>query len=154
MNETTIRGGGNEVKITVLGYERESAIEVSDANWLKARIAIRVGPFNADYEAALTTHDFVEFTENLAKVTANLEGQAAFRTDEDWLSLDVELNKRGAATVQGIAKVHGSPSASLSVRFDTDQSYLSQTLAECRQIVRNFPVRPITTDSPPSTPCG
>jgi hypothetical protein len=148
MNETTIRGGGSEVKISVLGYERESAVENSDANWLKARIAIRVGPFYADYEAALTTHDFAEFTEHLARIVADLEGQASFRTDEEWLSLEVELNKRGAATVQGIARVHGSPSASLSIRFNTDQSYLSQALAECRQIVRNFPVRTATPESP------
>lgn len=141
MNEATIRGDGNVVKITVLGYERETAIDISDANWLRSRITVCVGPFSADYEAALTTHDFAEFTEHLARIVTSLEGKASFRTDEDWLSLDVELNKRGAATVQGIAKVHGNPSASLAVRFDTDQTYLSQTLAECREILRVFPVR-------------
>ena len=141
MITTLIEGGGCFVSVVVEGYERELAEEVSDANWLKCTIKLGIGAFSAEFYATMTTHDFVEFQSELSKSIKNLSGIATFRTDEEWLSLDIEINARGAAHVCGVAQVHGLPKAKLTFEFETDQSYLSRTCFQLEKVVQNFPIR-------------
>jgi hypothetical protein len=141
MITTLIEGGGCFVSIEVEGYEREFAEDFSDANWLKCRIKVSVGGFRSDIDATMTTHDFMEFQNGLSKSMKNLSGAATFRTDEEWLSIDIEMNARGAAHVRGAAQVHGLPIAILTFEFETDQSYLSQTCAQLGKVVQSFPIR-------------
>lgn len=136
-----IEGGGCFVSVVVEGYEREVAEEFSDANWLKCTIKLGIGAFSAKFYATMTTQDFVEFQSDLSKSIKNLSGIATFRTDEEWLSLDIEMNARGAAHVRGAAQVHGLPKAKLNFEFETDQSYLSQTCLQLGKVVQTFPVR-------------
>jgi hypothetical protein len=136
-----IKGGGCFVSVEVESYEREFTEDFSDANWLKCRIKVRVGAFSADINATMTTHDFVDFQNDLSKSMNNLSGTAAFRTDEEWLSIVIEMNARGAAHVRGTAQVHGLPKANLTFEFETDQSYLSQTCAQLEKVVQSFPIR-------------
>ena len=136
-----IEGGGCFISMVVEGYEREFAEDFSDANWLKCRIKVSVGAFSAEIDATITTHDFVEFQNELSKAMKSLSGAATFRTDEEWLSIDIEFNARGSAHVRGATQVHGFPKANLAFEFETDQSYLSQTCVQLEKVVENFPVR-------------
>ncbi len=141
MITTLIEGGGCFVSVVVEGYEREISENFSDANWLKCRIKVCIGAFSADIDATMTTHDFVEFQNDLSKSLKTLSGIAAFRTDEEWLSIDIEMNARGAAHIRGSVQMHGLPKANLTFEFETDQSYLSQTCVQLRNVVQNFPIR-------------
>jgi hypothetical protein len=136
-----IEGNGCSISVLVEGYEREFSEEFSDANWLKCRIKLGIGAFSAEFDATMTTHDFVEFQEDLSKVMRDLLGLATFRTDEEWLSIDIEMNARGAAHVRGAAQVYGLPKANLIFEFETDQSYLSQTYVQLKKVAQNFPIR-------------
>jgi hypothetical protein len=51
------------------------------------------------------------------------------------------FNKRGTATINGTAHPHRSPEASLVFRFDTDQSYLAETLRQLETVLRRFPIK-------------
>jgi hypothetical protein len=41
------------------GYERSSAEDQDDANWLKCEVSLKVGPFSDAFNAAFTTYDLV-----------------------------------------------------------------------------------------------
>lgn len=63
-------------------------------------------------------------------------------TIEEKITLAVEMGARGAAVVSGTVTNHSGPDATLSFRFDTDQSYLGQTLSQMEATLKLFPERP------------
>lgn len=126
----------------VLGYENPSAPDVSDANWLKCRVAINIEEaFWANFPASFTTSDFIQFHEELRTVLTKLSGTASFLTDEDALCLSIEIGRTGGALVGGVAQTYGQPQASLSFSFESDQSFLSRTLHDLEAVVIHFPVK-------------
>lgn len=138
-----IGGQGARLTVEVLGYENPSAQDISDANWLRCQVMIRIGEraFSADFPASFTTSDFVRFREELSTVLTKLSGTASFLTDEEALCLSIEIGRTGGALVEGVAQTDGQPQASLSFSFDSDQSFLSRTLHDLEAVVTHFPVK-------------
>lgn len=144
-----IIGEGVCIALEVLGYENPLAQDVSDANWLDCRVSITIGDaFQGQFAASFTTSDFVRFREELSTALTELNGTATFVTDEDALRVGVELSKTGRAAVEGIAQTF-SPDASLSFSFETDQTFLNQTLQQLNAVVDHFPIKeyPLLTES-------
>ena len=137
----SIKGIGGSIEIKLFGYENANSDNSSDANWLKSKIKISSGPFQGEFDATLTTSDFSCFEQELIQVLSNLNGKARFQTDEDWLSFDVEIGFLGTAVVQGTAKANDGSRTNLVFSFETDQSYLQQTMRALSDITQTFPVQ-------------
>jgi len=141
MINVPIAGSGGSITIEVLGYENPGAGNDSDANWLRSKVRVVVGPFSGEVDAALTTQDFVYFERELTEMLRTLEGKATFQTDEDWLRFEIGMGSRGTATVSGAVKAGGGTQASLRFWFETDQSFLAQTKRALAEVAEHLPVQ-------------
>jgi hypothetical protein len=139
-----IRGDGGRVEIEVLNYERPNATEGSDANWLVCKCGVTVREFSCEVSLSLMADDFVHFLGDLDEVQRSLKGTAVFATLESGLTLEIKFKAAGHADVLGIVKSQLSvlPSRTkLDFSFESDQSFLSHSVAELRAVVQQFPVR-------------
>jgi len=143
-NTVQIRGDGNVIQIDVFGYERPDANDEYDANWLRAKCSVTVAEFSAILSLALVTRDFARFADELEQAVQLLKGTAAFSTVEAGLGIEIKFTTAGHAEVFGSARSQTSfvPDQSvLSFSFETDQTYLAQSVRELKAIVSRFPVR-------------
>ena len=145
MPETVfVRGNGGEVQVEVLDYERPTSKEGSDANWLVCRCRVTVREFISDVRLSLMSDDFVRFLRNLDDALRSLRGTAVFATAEEGLALEVRFKAAGHADVSGIVQSQLSviPSrTNLDFSFESDQSFLSETVKGLRALIQRFPVR-------------
>ncbi len=136
-----VAGPGARCTIDVQGYENPAGQNVSDANWLSCRAAVRVGSFSAECPAAFSTQDFIEFYRGLCAVLRQAGGTACFQTDEEILSLSLDVKRTGTATISGALRLSGNPGAVLSFTFESDQTFLADTQRQLEALTRAFPER-------------
>jgi hypothetical protein len=139
----TLKGEGAELVIHVDSYERPVAEDESDANWLSCRVAGAMSGFSGLGKYSIVTSEFVGFEDALRAGLEQLSGSVNFSTMEKGLGWDIKFNGRGQAIVSGFLKSSGSPTATLSFSFQSDQSYLQQTLSELIRVNREFPIRTV-----------
>jgi hypothetical protein len=136
-----LAGPGSHVDIAVLDYERAERCE-DEPDWLSCEVRCAVASFGAALSIPLATEDLARFRDSLAGLLTHLAGSARMDTIEERIRLVVEMGARGAAVVSGAVSSHSGPDATLSFRFETDQSYLGQTLSEMEATLKLFPERP------------
>ncbi len=139
--EVEVAGQSARVRIEVHGYENPAARNPSDANWLTCRVEVRVKKFLGELDATFTTQDFAAFARHLRSMVTDLNGVAAFETDEDALRLDVELTHTGTAQVSGTLRDVDWPQTSFTFLFETDQTFLRRTADALDEVTRRFPIR-------------
>ena len=136
----SVNGEGARLTVEVLGYENSRPQTVSDANWLRARIRFDAGECALQIEASLTTQDVKYFLEELEGILSSLDGSASLATDEEAIGLRLKVTKTGAAHVSGELNVIGAAKVKVGFEFESDQSYLGQTLVELRGIQLMCPI--------------
>jgi hypothetical protein len=134
-------GDGGKLTLEVSDYERPTASDVYDANWLKTTVSIAAGPFSGSFRANLTTYEFARLHGQLAEAVKRLSGRVDFESTESDILLAVEFSHRGTATVSGLLRPNGSERTTLSFNFETDQSILSETVRQLDELVVHLPVR-------------
>jgi hypothetical protein len=134
-------GENGKLVIEVSGYERSSADNEDDANWLTSSLTVKAGPFSGTMRVAFTTHDLTLLHDRLKQALVSLSGTVPFENTDGELSLTVDFNKRGGASIKGIAQTRGPLGAALHFQLETDQSALTQTLHQLDDVLRAFPVR-------------
>lgn len=139
--QVEIKGHGGCVVLSVDGYENPGAQDVSDANWLSCGVRLTVAGVSASVAASFGTRDFARFLEQLERVAADLKGVARFETDEEALSIKVELAGRGTGTISGVLRVSEHATATVEFSFDSDQTFLVQAITELRSLHGEFPVK-------------
>jgi hypothetical protein len=139
--QITLSGEQGSLVIQIYGYERPSAEDQDDANWLRCEVAVKVGPFAGTFKAAFTTYDLIAFSERLRSAVTTLAGSVSFQNTEGDIDLDIALDKRGGAVIKGRANPNGLLETFLQFRLDSDQSYLTQTLGQLEAVLRSFPAR-------------
>ena len=136
---------GNEtvtIVIEVLRYENSMAGDPSDANWLSCCVDIQVPPFQGRFNSALTTRDFLRFRHDLEIAMARMEGKASLTAEEGGICVEIDLSTTGRANVLGYSKTLGVAKVHLTFGFETDQSFLQNTLRALNEVVQHFPLRP------------
>ncbi len=141
MASIVFTGDGGRLTLEVSDYERPSASDVYDANWLKTTVSAAAGPFLGSFRANLTTYEFAKLHEQLAEVVERLSGRVDFESTESDIVLSVEFSHRGTATVSGLLRPNASERTTLSFSFETDQSTLSETVRQLDRLVVHLPVR-------------
>ncbi|MGH9768138.1 MAG: WapI family immunity protein [Blastocatellia bacterium] len=140
-DEIEIAGQGASLKVEVLRYENISAQDLSDANWLSCSVQARVGSFSGNFSGSFTTNDFAQFRDELRELLARKSGTASFLTDEEQLRINLEVERTGTVQIEGSAQTSGMPQACLSFSFESDMSFLDQTLRDLEKLVKSFPVK-------------
>jgi hypothetical protein len=143
MKSIVFSGEGGQFTFQVSGYERPTASDVYDANWLKTTVSISAGPFAGSFRANLTTWEFAKLHGQLAGAVERLSGRVDFESTESDILLAVEFSHRGTATVSGLLRPNGSEKTTLSFSFETDQSALSETVRQFDELVVHLPVREV-----------
>jgi len=90
------------------------------------------------------TDDFVQFLAELDDALRLLKGTAVFATLEEGLKLEIIFKTAGHVDVFGSVRSQASfvpTRTTLSFSFESDQSFLSQTVDGLKAVVRQFPVR-------------
>ena len=124
----------------MFGYESDTPRDPLDVNWLRASVEVDMGPFHGATDATFQTHDFERFLSQLNGVMERKSHVAVFETMEEALSIRVETDRRGTATVSGTLR-DIDIGASLSFMLISDPSFLQRTLGELRAVVSTFPDR-------------
>ena len=137
----SIKGHGASIIIEVSGYERPIAQNIDDANWLTCRVFVNLGYFSGEYPATFVTSDFVRFRNELKNVLSEMGGSASFETCEESLNCSIEMKKTGIAQIGGKVQIHGNVITALQFSFQSDQSFLTETLLQVEAIIRDYPVR-------------
>lgn len=140
MMNFSIQDQNQLVSIYISGYENKNALDVSDANWLSCRVRLKTDFFTGEFNADLTTDDFLYFYEELEPLLKALEGTASFQTDEGWLEVKVKSIGLGKFSVAVVANPLSTSKSKLSFNFEVDQTYLSKTRSELKKIVTEYPV--------------
>lgn len=139
METLTLRGElGTAVLITVRGYEREGGAYPDDANWLRCSTEVEQGSFRGAVAASFETGDFTRFASELDQVISGSSAIAAFNTTEEALTLRVEVDHTGQATVAGRLRKLG---AELSFVFNSDQAFLASARRDLKRVIAAFPER-------------
>lgn len=140
-DEIEIAGHGGSIKVEALRYENPSAKDLSDANWLSCNVQARIGSFSGNFSGSFTTNDFVQFRDELRGLLSRKSDTASFLTDEEQLRIKLEVGRTGTVQIEGSAQTYGMPQASLSFSFESDMSFLDQTLRDLEKLIRSFPVK-------------
>lgn len=139
----TFSGDSGRIVIKVLDYERATADNKDDANWLTSIIAVEVPPFAGSFRAAFTTHELAGLYGRLQVPLQSLSGTVSFQNLEEDLTLEIQFANRGAVRVSGIAQPRRSAGVALHFRFESDQSLIGRAVEELSSVLRHFPVRQI-----------
>lgn len=134
-------GDGFAITITVDRYERLTAQDESDLNWLKCELSARVGVFTGVFELGLTTDELESWGEQLGKLLERGSGEVLLVSEEDNLRLEVVLGLAGRAQLSGRISSQDMARAALEFQAETDRTSLAQLHADLRRIVRDYPTR-------------
>ncbi len=140
-SEVKIAGHGGCVVLSADGYENPDARDRGDANWLSCGVQLTLGGVAATHKTSFTTNDFARFLGQLRSVMDTMKGAALFVTDEDALSIKVELGGRGTGTVSGVLRIAEHIRATVEFSFESDQTFLVRTLADLDGLCRKFPIK-------------
>jgi hypothetical protein len=79
-------GEQGSLVMEVYGYERPTATNKDDANWLRCALTMKAGPFAGTFDVAFTTYDFIKLRDDLKKALAPCPEPFPFRTLKAMLS--------------------------------------------------------------------
>ena len=137
---------GRRLTIDVHGYERESAQDPYDANWLRCSVDLDLERFRGAVDASFTTQDFARFLSELDQIVRGDARAASFQTMEEVLSIRVEVDCAGRAVVAGTLQEIDAGGSVLSYSIESDLSFLQRSHGELKRIVAEFPER-VTSSS-------
>ena len=133
--------GGGQLRLDVLGYEREPVGEYFDDNWLSVAVEVKAGGFTGFFSASVLTGEIEAFHEEAAKLCDSLTGQAKFRTLEEQLSVDLLGDGRGHIRLTGRAADQPGIGNALAFSFALDQAQLQSSVQSLARLLKVFPVR-------------
>jgi len=138
---------GTKLAIAVHGFERETAEDPWDANWLRCSICVEQGAFRGAAGASFTTKDFVGFLSELGSVIADGQGTASFHPFEEVLTFQVALRRTGQVAVSGKLRDSTQRKAELSFHLETDFPSLKKAHSELAKMVSIFSQRGLFHDA-------
>ena len=147
--------GGDHLLIRPLGRQHPGAGDYWDGNWIVSVIEVRVGGFRGEVGASLRADEFHEFSRQLGRLYASLQGDAVLDSMEDWITLRVTATSGGRLEVTGrVLDRAGNGNELIFALDDLDQSYLPAVLSGLDDIQRAYPVlgENPAAEPPPAVP--
>jgi hypothetical protein len=107
--------------------------------WLIAETAFHLNGFNAEFGFSLMLGDLVSFFQELRVLHRDLKGVAHLTTIEDNVNLTFSIDESGQVDVKGILR-DSSYTIETTFLMETDQTYLTEILYDCRHLLRELKV--------------
>ncbi len=133
--------GGEQLRIDVLGYEREPVGEYFDDNLLSVAVEVKAGGFTGFFSASFLTGEIEAFHQGAASLYESLTGQAEFRTMEEQLSINLVGDGLGHIRLTGSAEDRPGIGNTLAFAFTFDQTQLQSSVQNLVKALAAFPVR-------------
>jgi hypothetical protein len=130
-----------QLKISILGYEREPVGEYYDDNWLNCYIELSFGAFNGAFEASFLTNDFVLLLPQLEALYKDLDGEAKFSSLEQQLEFTLMGNGKGLIELNGKAIDHRGSANHLKFNCELDQTFLPSIIQKLKILISDYPQR-------------
>lgn len=130
------------LKVEVLNYIYPDGTDWYEANWLKAKIQIKVGGFAAQYIGEFQTIDLVGFKNELKRIYHDPKGITQFYSLKDWII--IKLKADGLGNFEVLCRACDSPSMGNMLDFELkkiDQTYLTELTVQLNKILEMFPVK-------------
>ena len=139
LNEFVVAGKQGFIRIKcneVIGFPKETShFGGYDAEGITE---IKSGNYFVNGELWFSTGQVFEFYTQLQKCYHELKGKATFSSSEKNLKFELDINKLGQIIIQGYFQELASEENILQFEFESDQSYLEQTLQELKKIVDHY----------------
>ena len=140
-NSVVFLGDKGKLRLDVLDYENKSAKAVDDANWLRAKLDVEAGPFTGTVSFGLTAVELDRLYQELAAATEALRGVVAFQNMEGNLSIQLEFQRTGTATLRGVITPYPAEANALHYEFRSDPISLEAAVKGLKRLVDHFPVK-------------
>ena len=136
IEKITLKGEQGKIEIDMHQYERTDAAVRDDDCWITSRITVEVPPFRGEFGIALAIGEIEFFRDQLAPAVNSLSGNVLFENLQSDISLNIEFDKRGGATVKAVVRRPLGPS--LTFQLNSDQTYLRETLRDMDRAAKTF----------------
>jgi hypothetical protein len=133
-------GGGARIVVRPLVRAHGDATDYWDGNWVNAEVAVRAGGFRGEYVACLRTEEFRSFRQDLERLYRDLPGRGAFRSMEEWLTVEVSGDGRGHFTGTARFRDRAGDGNLLECVLEFDQSDVPAMVQQLSAIESAFPV--------------
>ena len=140
--EVTFAGEGCRLTVGVVRYEFHDDARGVEANWLKGGVRLELserGAFRCSVPVLYMADELSYFRDDLARILSRQKGVATLDTEEDCVSITVQLGA-GEATLGGYVKVDGFARLDFE-DIATDEASLRHAHGQLVELVREFPVR-------------
>lgn len=101
-------------------------------------VGIQCGSYRAHGSLWFSTGEVWQFYSELLRAYDDLSGEARFRSNEGNFELVVTFTSRGHLTIEGMYQENLGNSTGLQFEIESDQSYLTEPLAELAQFVTKY----------------
>jgi hypothetical protein len=127
---------GDQDAEIALSFGKEGVWDSPIAYWdeVCCLVTVHVGAFRGCYRTGLYTRTLLDLRDELTEAWSRLAGNAVFDGLDMGLNFAVSIVKTGRAFVEGKADDQYGHGNSLSFRFETDQTYLGETVKQLRQL--------------------
>jgi hypothetical protein len=134
-----ISGDGNFIKIT---FDEVFGFPESTCHWggydVHSNLEIKSGDIHVKSSLYMATGDVYRFTQELKKCNDILSGSAAFDTCEGNFQFSAKYDNTGHVAIEGEFETYGPFKNQVKFGFETDQSFISQTLEQLDMIVSKY----------------
>jgi hypothetical protein len=114
--------------LTLLGPPADPESEGYD--WVKALLQVEIGAFKGELQIYICVSDMIRFKEELDVVYNKVAGVAEFKTIEEQLYINIEVDKLGHVQASGYIVDDFISGNKLSFNIQYDQTLLWHTISE------------------------
>lgn len=140
-NSMVFHGDKGELRLQVLDYENTRAKIADDANWLRAKLDVKAGPFSGTISCGLTAIELNRLYQEISAATEALKDVVNFQSMEGNLSIQLEFQRTGTATLRGVITPYPAEANALHYEFHTDPISLEAAVQGLKRLVDHFPIR-------------
>jgi len=143
MDERVVEFLGDDLRLalSVRGYERPTAEDASDLNWLDSRISLETRDIRVTSALALTADELGALAQQMDALLGDAGGEVTWEAEEQGLSLHLELSRGGSARISGVMRLTPGVVTSIAFKASTESSSLRRALSGLQEIVDRFPQR-------------
>jgi hypothetical protein len=135
--EFTVGAGEQRIKVRCV-ESAPSAEKQSLARNLNSTVSLTLGAFSGSFNAVFTIQQIEVLREQLVNALVSGPGKVLFRNLVGDLLLEIEFNGQGKGIISGTIQPHGLRQATLSFRFDAEESSLARTAEELDDALHSF----------------
>ena len=139
--EFTFGAGDERISVRIESSKRSLNENQNHLDRIDSTLSVNLGAFSGSFKAEFAFQDLALLYERLINIVGSLSQTVRFKNKEEDVSLTIEGDGPGGATITGTIQPHRLKQASLIFRIDIPQSSLIRTAKELEDVIREFPTQ-------------